>query len=192
MAEASKHVAFIQKWEGKGFTNDPLDIGGATMQGITFNTFRAYRALRGMPAPTLDDLKAITPAEWYDCYKALFWDVCMADTITSQPVANLVVDFYWHSGLFGVKEIQKVLHVNPDGVLGKTTRDAINAQQPYNLFMAIQAARKQFLNDLAENSVKQYTKNHPNADKKELLQKTQLRFLQGWLNRVNDLKYIVQ
>ena len=43
MANINKFIPFLLRWEGSGFTNDPVDFGGATMKGITFRTFKEYR-----------------------------------------------------------------------------------------------------------------------------------------------------
>lgn len=84
--------AFIRRWEG-GWADDPNDPGGATNKGITIGTFKRWRASRGLPTPTPDDLRAITDAEveqiffeWY--YKAsgadkLDWPLSLAQTDTA-------------------------------------------------------------------------------------------------------------
>lgn len=52
MADYTKLVPFIKKWEG-GFGNHPKDKGGATNKGVTLAT---YRMVYGKNK-TVDDLK---------------------------------------------------------------------------------------------------------------------------------------
>ena len=52
MADYTKLVPFIRKWEG-GFSNNPKDKGGATNNGVTLAT---YRMVYGKNK-TVDDLK---------------------------------------------------------------------------------------------------------------------------------------
>lgn len=91
--------AFIRKWEG-GFVDHPSDPGGATNKGITIGTFIRWRTGRGLPTPTVDDLRNITDAEaeqiffeWY--YKAsgadrLPWplNLAQADTAVNAGVGR--------------------------------------------------------------------------------------------------------
>ena len=92
MAQVDKLIPTIIKWEAgttgegltnkelfekariKGFANDPVDSGGATMVGVTLATFKEYRKRKKKPTPTVKDLKAITYEEWRDILKTMFWD----------------------------------------------------------------------------------------------------------------------
>ena len=80
MADVKKLAPFILKWEG-GFVNDPDDLGGATNMGITIATYRVYRKRKGLPEPTVDDLKHLSNDEWIDVLKSLYWDKWKADQI---------------------------------------------------------------------------------------------------------------
>ena len=71
MARVENIVPFILKWETgttgigltneqlfekaklKGFANDPDDLGGATMCGVTLATFTEYCHRKGYPRPSL-------------------------------------------------------------------------------------------------------------------------------------------
>ena len=91
MAIANKLVPFILQWEG-GYVCDPDDLGGATNKGITMGTFETYRKKKGMPKPTVEDLKNISDDDWYEVFKTMYWDRWIGDEIKSQPVANILVD----------------------------------------------------------------------------------------------------
>ena len=188
MANCEKLIPFIQKWEG-GFANDPTDRGGATMRGITLATFRAYRKAKGGATPSVADLKNLSDAEWKAVYKTMFWDKWKADSIQSQKIANILVDWVWGSGVHGIKKPQALLGVKVDGIVGDKTLSAVNFADPEELFDAIYQERVKFLNAIVSNSVAAYEKKiGRKATHAELLKYTQKRFIKGWLNRLQDIK----
>lgn len=170
MAQASKLVPFILRWEG-GFVNDPDDLGGATNKGITMATFADYRKKRGQTVPTIDDLKNISDADWHEIFKTLYWDRWKADEIKSQAVANILVDWVWASGVHGIKRPQRILGVTVDGLVGTKTLSYLNAADPKRLFEAIKADRIKFIDEIC--------KVRPKNEK----------YRKGWLNRINAITY---
>lgn len=166
MAKAELLKPFILKWEG-GFANDPLDKGGATNKGITIGTFRQFY---GKDA-TVEQLKRITDEQWLHVFKAGYWDRWQADRITNQAVANILVDWVWASGVNGIKIPQRVLGVADDGIVGEKTLAALNAQNPAEFFAKIHAERIKFVDDIVRRNP------------------TQARFIKGWKNRINDIKF---
>lgn len=171
MADVNKLVPHILKWEG-GFVNDPDDLGGATNKGVTFKTYKLYRNRKGLPIPSVGDLKRLSNDEFTDILKTMFWDACRADNIQSQSVANAIVDWAWHSGTTtAAKEIQRVLEVKADGIIGNITLSAINSQSPLPLFGKIKAARVKYIERIC--------KSRPENQK----------YYRGWMNRINDLQY---
>ena len=116
----------LRSWEG-GFVNDPDDAGGATMRGITIGTYTSYCKLKGRKAPTVEDLKKLTDAEWWDIFKTMYWDPWRADEIKSQAVANICVNWGWGAGVISsIKAVQKALGLKADGVVGSVTLAALN------------------------------------------------------------------
>lgn len=170
MAQASKLVPFILRWEG-GFVNDPDDLGGATNKGITMDTFEAYCRKKGYPKPTVERLKNITDTDWYEVFKTLYWDRWKADEIKSQAVANILVDWVWASGVHGIKRPQRILGVTVDGLVGTKTLSYLNSADPKCLFEAIKADRIKFIDEIC--------KARPKNDK----------YRKGWLNRINAITY---
>ena len=165
MAKSEILKPFILAWEG-GYTDDPSDRGGATNKGITLRT---YRSVFGT-GKTNEDLRHITDGEWDTVFRSLFWDVCMGDAIDDQSVANLLVDFAWHSGTArAVRTVQSVVGAKQDGIMGRKTLHAVNASDPKALFRTLHARRTAFLTSLAKG--------------------TQRKFLKGWLARVNAIEY---
>lgn len=170
MAKSSELIPFILQWEG-GFVNDPADLGGATNKGVTIGTFKDYRKSKGLPSPTVDDLKNISETEWRDIFKSLYWDRWKADYILNQSVANILVDWVWASGVRGILRAQIILGVVPDGIVGDKTLNALNAADPKKLFDAIKADRLKFVDEIC--------KTRPANE----------RFRKGWTNRINSIKY---
>lgn len=171
MAQVSKLVPYILKFEG-WFVNDPDDLGGETCKGITFKTYKLYRQRKKLPTPTIEDLKIISDEEFTSILKEMYWDACKADFIESQSVANAIVDWAWNSGTTtAVKEIQKVLGVKSDGVIGNITLSAINSHSPLPLFGLIQQTRKDYIDRIC--------KARPVNQK----------YRKGWMNRINSLYY---
>lgn len=169
MAKVEILAPYIKKWEG-GFVNDPADRGGATNKGVTIATFEAYCKAKSLPRPNVERLKRMTDGEWLDILKTMFWDKWQADKIKSQKLANILVDWVWGSGVYGIKIPQRILGVKQDGIVGDETLKALNAQEPDKLFQVIYEARKKYLNDI--------TISRP----------INKRFLKGWLNRLEDIR----
>lgn len=170
MAKSIKLIPFILQWEG-GFVNDPSDLGGATNKGVTIGTFKEHRKRKGLPSPTVDDLKNISESEWHDIFKSLYWDRWKADEIKSQAVANILVDWVWASGSHGIKRPQRLLGVKADGIVGKQTIAAVNAMDAATLFKMIKDDRAKFIDEIC--------KARPANE----------RFRKGWTNRINSIRY---
>lgn len=171
MANVELLAPHILKFEG-GYVNDPDDLGGATCKGVCYRTYKLYCSRKKRPVPTIEDLKNISDSEFVDILKSMYWDACRADKIESQSVANAIVDWAWHSGtITASKEVQKVLGVSADGIIGNITLAAINSQSPLPLFGRIKQARLAYLERIC---------NARPANNK---------FKRGWLNRINSLIY---
>ena len=192
MADIMILVPFIKEWEG-GFVNDPTDKGGATNMGVTITTFEAYCRKKEYPRPTVERLKRLTDKEWMDVLKTMYWDRWKADAILSQKVANILVDWVWCSGSHGIFIPQRLLGIKADGIVGEKTIHALNAQDHNKFFQIVFDARKQFLQDITDGSVKRYeARIGRKATQMELMKHTNKRFLKGWLNRLEDIKRLSQ
>lgn len=167
MANPNVLIPFVLRYEG-GFVNDPKDRGGATNKGITLNTFRSVYGR----AKTVNDLKHMTDNEWRHIFKSLYWDKCKADDISDQSIANMLVDFAWHSGVTtAVKKLQKIVGVTSDGICGVQTIGAINSRYAPETFNLLKAARMRYLQGIVKNK------------------HSQARFMYGWTKRVNAIEY---
>ncbi|WP_300970067.1 glycoside hydrolase family 108 protein [Porphyromonas vaginalis] len=187
MAKVEILAPYIKKWEG-GFVNDPADRGGATNMGVTLSTYTQYCKRKGYPRPTVDRLRRLTDAEWLDILKSMYWDRWQADRIESQCVANILVDWVWGSGAYGITIPQRLLGVQRDGVVGDVTLGALNSRGSA-FFERLYAARVQYLHDITNSSVRRYeARLGRKATERELLRYTNKRFLKGWLNRLADIR----
>lgn len=167
MAKAELLKDFILKWEG-GFSDHPADRGGATNKGITLVTFQQFYGKDS----TVDDLRSMTDVQWLHIFKTGYWDRWKADEIESQSVANILVDWVWASGVYGIKEPQKLLGLTADGIVGPATLKAVNSQDAKEFFEKLKEARISFVERIVASNPSQKV------------------FLNGWKNRINDFKFI--
>lgn len=163
--------ALFEKARKTGYGNDPDDLGGATMVGVTIATYEAYCRTKGYPRPTVERLRNITYAQWLDILKTMFWDRWKADEIANQSVAEILVDWVWASGKHGIEIPQRVLGVSVDGVVGPKTIAALNAQDPAKFFARIKAERTAFIDRICVSRPRN------------------LKFKKGWLRRLNAITY---
>ena len=170
MAKIEILAPFILSWEG-GYNKVKGDKGGATNKGVTLATWRRYGYDKdGNDVINERDVMLITEYDAvYEIMKPVYWDKWQADRIECQAIANLVVDWYWNSGVYGIKLPQKILGVAMDGQVGPRTLAAINGHpDKRQLFRDLWNERKAYFKRLAANP-------------------TQRKFLAGWLNRLNSI-----
>lgn len=113
-----------KKWmlvhEG-GFVDHPKDPGGATNLGVTQRVYDAYRSRHGIPTRSVSK---ITDQEVGDIYRKQYWDAVRGDDLPA-GVDYAVFDFAVNSGPSrAIKELQKVLGVTADGIIGQVTLSA--------------------------------------------------------------------
>lgn len=173
MADINILAPFILSYEG-GFSNHPADKGGATNKGVTIATWRSVGYDKdGDGDIDVDDLRLLTDQDVIDhVMKPHYWDRWKADQIKSQSIANLLVDWVWASGKYGITNVQKILGVTVDGIVGSKTLAALNgyADQKY-LFARIHAARVTYIENLC------------------IKDPSQKVFRTGWLRRLNAIGY---
>lgn len=186
MAAIDKFIPILLRWEASitvkanetlenaykratkvGFTNDPNDTGGATMVGVTIGTYRSYCRYKGAKVPSVQDLKNMPYKVWRDVVYTMYWNKWKADTINDQSVANMAVDWVWHSGAATIKKVQSLLGVTADGIVGPKTVAALNADK--DIRTKIYNARKAYFEAIV--------KKNP----------SQKKWLKGWMNRLNDV-----
>ena len=190
MANIEHFIPFLIKWEAgiskksnetneslfqrarkTGWADDPDDLGGQTMVGVTMATYEEYCRRKGYPKPTTGRLMDLSYNDWKSILKMLYWDRWNADEIRSQSIAEIVCDFVWASGVHGIKVPQDLVGVIHDGIVGPKTLAAVNSRNPRELVDQIKIARFDFIEDIC--------RKHPANNK----------FKRGWMNRINDIKF---
>jgi lysozyme family protein len=173
MVDYKKLVPYILKWEG-GLVNDPIDRGGLTNKGITFETYTALAQRVLGIAPTQANFRAMTK-EQASLFVKYFFDIATGgNTVRSEQIAFILTNWHWGSGKGGLISFQKMLNqkfgagLKEDGVIGPKTVAVINSINSSKLYNEAIKWRADFFRAIA--------KNDP----------SQNRFLKGWLNRLND------
>lgn len=161
-ARFSACLAETLKWEG-GFSNDPYDPGGATMNGITQRVYDAYRLRKHL---SKQSVRNIAPAERDEIYRATYWDEVNGDRLPA-GVDLVTWDYGVNSGPSrAIKSLQKALGVVPDGHMGEITERAICNCDPTEIVNKVMDERRAFLKAL----------------------KTFWRFGRGWMRRCDGIE----
>jgi len=110
--------------DGQSLHVTPNDAGGATAYGLTLPTLSVYLNR----AATLDDLRQVDPALAALVYRRLFWDTLSGD----QLPAGIDLMLFDHGVVAGwgeaAREVQGVVGVTVDGIIGPQTLTAIRAR----------------------------------------------------------------
>ena len=159
-----------ERARAKGVINKKSDRGGPTLAGVTLTTFNEWRAKTGGRKGE-SELAKLSYDEWLAILKSLFWDRCNADNIMSQSVANMFVDWAWHSGPGVIRNVQDIFSLRQDGIVGPKTLAALNALPAQTVFNRIKAARERYYRKIVQNRSSQAVN------------------LKGWLNRLNAIEF---
>lgn len=108
-------MLFTAPIEG-GFSNHPDDPGGPTNMGITWGTLRRWRLSHGRPAPTIEDLKALTVDERNAIYKAWYWDASGADDMP-WPLSVVHFDLAVNGGVGRAKQALHEVGTDPNAYI---------------------------------------------------------------------------
>lgn len=172
----SKISSVILQHEG-GYVNDPNDRGGETNMGITIATWRAYASGDLGIEATSNTLRNMTKEQAEVIYYNHYWEPKGFCKLESTKIALMIYDWTITSGR-AITQIRKMLHneYNINVVVNNTMDDdmihCINAiEDQGQLLSRIAEIRKEYYRSLT------ITDGEPNS---------QVRFLNGWINRVND------
>ena len=163
MDRFEKIFDYLLKVEG-GYSDDKHDKGGKTKYGITEEEARDFGYKGDMQDLTIDFAKNIYLKKYYLGNKL--------DKVVNDKVALSICDWAVNSGRNGTKNAQIAINqltnanLDVDGIIGNKTLEALNAADP-----------EKFL-EVYHNLQRIYYKGKVEADR------TQERFLTGWLNRV--------
>ena len=177
MANHKEIVPFFYKWEG-GLSKDKNDSASSNPCPTPFNGVKGYHTNKGVTYKawtsvfgTSQDARffEMNNNDWGAIFKRGYWDKVKGDKIQFQSIANVLVSWAWGSGSrTAVKQMQRVLNVSDDGVIGNQTLNALHACNEVELFDKCVIARGQFFESIARRNPKN------------------LKFLKGWMNRLKD------
>lgn len=139
-----KALKFVLNEEGL-WGDDPRDPGGATMEGITLETYREYKRNQYI---TKDQLHKIPDNEVSDIYRKRFWNVVRADDMPN-GIDFLLFDFGVNAGTGrSAKFIQEAVKVPIDGVIGNQTISAVKAANVMELITTFTEMKKAYYKGL--------------------------------------------
>jgi uncharacterized protein (TIGR02594 family) len=157
-------LAHVLAMEG-GWSDDPYDPGGPTMQGITLATYARHRGIRvGAENFALlkEELRAIPPALVREMYLERYWQPSGAGGM-APAVALMHFDAAVNHGvLAAIRMLQEALGVEADGEIGPVTQGALRTADQAGLIAAYADLRRARYRSLPHF----------------------WRFGRGWLNRV--------
>lgn len=172
----SKISSVILQHEG-GYVNDPNDRGGETNMGITIATWRAHAPSDLGIEATSQTLRNMTRQQAEIIYYNNYWMPKGFCKLENTKIALMIYDWTITSGR-AVTQIRKLLHneyysnLGVSNVMDDDMIHCINAVDDQGqLLSRIAYIRRDYYRSLT------ITDGYPN---------TQVRFLTGWLNRVDD------
>jgi peptidoglycan hydrolase-like protein with peptidoglycan-binding domain len=162
-------LRFTLKWEG-GYVNNPFDYGGETNKGITHSVYDQYRRRKGLSSRSV---RHITDDEVHEIYRDMYWKPSRCD-LMMRSLAIVHFDTAVNFGVGGATIfLQETLGLTADGSFGPATQSALQRSNTT-------ATARRYVQgriDYRYLRVRQDPSQHV--------------FLQGWLNRDNDLlRYI--
>ncbi len=163
-------LAFVLEVEG-GYTNDPVDRGGATNKGILQRVYDIYRKAEGLRSA---DVRHILNIEVEEIYRDAYWLEGDCDRLP-WPVSLVHFDACVNTGVTqAARFLQRSVGAEPDGRIGPKTLEALRSlltrETPLAVAERLLLRREPFYRRLVQ------------------VDPSQKRFLQGWLNRVEKLK----
>ncbi|GAB1258560.1 glycoside hydrolase family 108 protein [Aurantivibrio plasticivorans] len=165
MADFQPAYEIMIRNEG-GYRNHNVsgDRGGQTYAGIARNFHSNWQGWDLIDNNDLENPKLTELV--FDFYKEKFWDKIRGDQIESQRIAQTLFDFAVNAGVRTASKLaQLVVGSTPDGIIGSKSLEKINA-----------AEEELFVTKYALAKVARYT---------EIVKRdrSQIKFLVGWLNR---------
>lgn len=128
-----------------GYANDKNDPGGETNFGITARTYAAWNIKTGRPQRSVREL---TKGEADEIIAAQYFEPVQFDALPA-GVDYLVADFAVNSGpARAAKELQSLVGVTADGIIGLQTIAAVRAADQVQLINGYCERRMKFLRGL--------------------------------------------
>ena len=136
MSSYNNVIDHVRRWEGGEvyFENEKQ----WTNRGVQWATYKALAPkLLGIANPTVEGLRSMS-ADQADKFIVQFWNTATDNSeITNQASANAFFEMLWGGGRSGIKWLQKVIGVYPDGRVGSKTVAAANKFDPETLLKEV-------------------------------------------------------
>lgn len=137
----------IFRHEG-GYVDHPSDPGGATNMGITHKTLASWRKVSPWTNLPKSEVKNLKKQEAAKIYEANYWKAVRGDDLPS-GVDCYTMDYGVNSGPSrAIRDLQAVLGVTVDGVIGPNTLEALRKSDPLKVVTELHGRRMAFLKSL--------------------------------------------
>ncbi|MFO0756253.1 MAG: glycosyl hydrolase 108 family protein [Byssovorax sp.] len=157
----------VLKYEG-GLDDDPDDAGGRTNKGITHTEYDKYRDEKKLPR---QDIANISDDEVADIYKKKYWDKAGSADLTPK-LGQAHFDWAVNHGLGGSEsDLRSVLNPKPGETLGQAEQRLLNSGTTEDTILDNYLKKR-------ESTYRAILEAKP----------SQVKFINGWLNRTNDLR----
>lgn len=171
-----KFIKIVLKFENGssacGYVNDPDDKGGETVSGIcrkNYPNLKIWKSLDEKDTLRKKQLYKPSEKEWneiYATYHKEYYRKIQGDYYNDENLALNVFDMAVNSGaLNAIKMLQRLLHINVDGIVGKQTIKTSNNKK--GVCEAYRNERRNYYKTIARKG-------------------RNSKFLKGWLKRVDD------
>lgn len=181
MSEIRLALPTIYLHEGRRFTNDPNDPGGATNFGVSLKFLMQTGDLdkdgwldgdlNHDGKVTVEDIRAMNESSASRLYDLYFWSKNGYSGIDDQVIATKVFDFAVNMGSVGankclqraVRSANSSIILVDDGAFGRVSLDAVNKAKPEKLLAALKSEAAGYY--------------------RAIKYKGSTNYLTGWLNR---------
>jgi lysozyme family protein len=165
MANFEAAMIVLLRHEG-GFSSNPADLGGPTNMGITQGDLAHWY---NRPV-SIDEIKLLDIETVKKYYRIRFWEQLKLDSLSSTKLATILFDQGVLRGAGRiVQDVQHLLNLDPDGIMGPDTIEKLNVQPELSFGIKLLGQ--------CQLSYCYLVQAKP----------TQVEFLSGWISRTQSL-----
>lgn len=138
-ANLAKALAFVDEDEGPELNIAASEPGGSSKHGVSMTVLREWHAAKGMPPPTMDDMKAVDSKLAAEIYAERFAKPIRFDDLPA-GVDYRLLDITVNLGVTGGPTLfQRVLGLQPTGRISDADIAAAKSRDPAELISALGA-----------------------------------------------------
>lgn len=185
MADLKQIIPHIAAWEG-GLSRATTDTASKnpapwlykghkdwhTNKGVTYKTFIGMASKLGYQ-PSAENFFLMPQDIWMKIYKVGYWDPMALDSLKSQALASVIVDYAW---LFGIG--------------GAQSRIKAYLEKKYSIKTVNSKEMVAAINKLTEKNEKSFFEDFIEHRRQAFLSLKQPKNEKGWMNRLNQLKAV--